>query len=308
MDGSTDAGNIDDEIFLILWCDVDGCDEKIKSKMSFLAVRRPREVTGQGLVDCMQDALENLGISGINPDQCKNLVGMGTDGASANIAAAGMKGLVEKELPWVFWMWCLAHRVELAIKDALSHTSFDHINEMLLRLYYIYEKSPKKCRQLEEVINDLKTCLILDDNGVKPVRASGSRWVTHKLNAMRRVLSKYGAYTNHLTALSTDSTVKSTDQAKLQGYCRKWVDAKYLLGCAFYVDLLTPCAIFSKVLQSDDLDVLAALMSLLSTIKEINKLSSLPLEKWPTYASTLKKIVLENGERVYQCQSLSKYQ
>lgn len=79
-------------------------------------------------------------------------------------------------------MWCLVHRVELAIKDALSNTSFNLINEMLLRLYYINEKSPKKCRQLEEIINDLKSCLTFDDKGVKPVRASGSRWVTHKLN------------------------------------------------------------------------------------------------------------------------------
>ena len=51
-------------------------------------------------------------------------------------------------MPWVFWMWCLAHRVELAIKDALKSTTFDLIDEMLLRMYYIYEKSPKKCREL----------------------------------------------------------------------------------------------------------------------------------------------------------------
>lgn len=54
-----------------------------------------------------------------------------------------LKGLVEKEIPWVYWSWCLAHRVELAVKDALKGTSFDLIDEMLLRLYYIYEKSPK---------------------------------------------------------------------------------------------------------------------------------------------------------------------
>ena len=60
-------------------------------------------------------------------------------GASANIAVAGMKGLVEKEISWVFWMWCLAHRLELAVQDALKHTTFDRIEEMLLRLYYLYE-------------------------------------------------------------------------------------------------------------------------------------------------------------------------
>ena len=65
------------------------------------------------------------------------------------------------------------------------------------------------------------------------MHASGSRWVAHKLNAMKRVLSKFGAYTMYLTNLSKDSSVKSVDRAKLQGYLRKWLDAKYLLGYAF---------------------------------------------------------------------------
>lgn len=90
MDGSTDVGNVDDEIFLVLWCDMDSSDEKIKSRMSFFAVCRPKEVTGEGLFDCMRSALARIGISGINPEECKNLVGIGTDGASANIAAAGL--------------------------------------------------------------------------------------------------------------------------------------------------------------------------------------------------------------------------
>ena len=64
------------------------------------------------------------------------------DGASA---AGGLKGLVEKELPWVFWNWCLAHRLELAIKDALKNSSFDLIDEILLRLYYkLFMRSRQK--------------------------------------------------------------------------------------------------------------------------------------------------------------------
>ena len=46
--------------------------------------------------------------------------------------------------------------MELAIKDALRGTAFDMIDEMLLRLYYLYEKFPKKFRELEEIISDLK--------------------------------------------------------------------------------------------------------------------------------------------------------
>ena len=42
------------------------------------------------------------------------------------------------------------------------------------------------------------------------------------LSAMKQVISKFGAYTNHITTLSEDSSVKSTDHAKLKGYYSKW--------------------------------------------------------------------------------------
>ena len=203
-------------------------------------------------------------------------------------------------------MWCMVHRLELAVKDALVHvgTAFDAVDDMLLKLYYLYEKSPKKCRELTEVVSDLKECIDVDEAGIKPIRASGSRWVSHKLNAMRRILSRYGAYTSHLLALSEDRSVKSSDRAKLRGYCNRWLDAKYLLGCAVFVDILSPCAIFSKVLQSNELDILAALTNLLRTVNETDKLSSLPLAQWPMYSATLKKVEDENGKKIYQCQQL----
>ena len=81
------------------------------------------------------------------------------------------------------------------------------------------------------------------------VRASGTWWVTHKFSAMKRIISKFGAYTHkfsamkriiskfgaytsHLAALSEESSTKAADRAKLKGYLKKWLDAKYLLGCA----------------------------------------------------------------------------
>ena len=269
--------------------------------MKYFTVSRPKSGNAKDLFKCLQSDLQEFGVAVLNIENCKVLVGIGTDGMSVNIAAAGLKGLVEGELQWVFWMWCLAHRQELALKGALKGTVFDLIDEMLVHLYYVYEKSPKKCRELEGVVADLRQCVEFDDSGVRPLRASGSRWVSHKVNAMKRILSKFGACTNHLTALSMDSSVQAVDRAKLQGYLRKWVDAKYLLGCAFFVDLLSPCAIFSKIMQEDDLDVLGAFSSLIRTAKEVNKLSSKPLEQWKTYCTTLIKL---SDDGSYQCQEL----
>ena len=183
--------------------------------------------------------------------------------------------------------------------------SFDFIHEMLLRLYYIYEKSLKKCHELEEIVKGLQDCLQFDDAGVRPVRSNDSRWVSHKLNAMKRVLSKFGEYTNHFALLSGDSSVKVSDKAKLQGFYNKWVDAKYMLGCVLFVHLLLPCAIFSKVMQRDDLDVLGAFTSLLRTVKEINRLSSKSLEHW---SINTEKVTNEGGEMLYQYQTLKNFE
>ena len=113
---------------------------------------------------------------------------------------------------------------------------------------------------------------------------------------MNHILSKFGAYASHLSALSEDSSTKSAYGAKLCGYLKMWLNAKYLLGCAFCIDLLFPCSIFVKVMQEDDLDIHTAFSRLLSTVKELNKLSSTSFESWPTYTATLQKLAVENGE------------
>ena len=107
-----------------------------------------------------------------------------------------------------------------------------------------------------------------------------------------------------LPLLSEDSSVNSVDRAKLRGYYLKWTSAKYLLGYAFFVDLLTPCSILSKVMQHDDLDIRSVLTSLLRSVKEIEKLSTTSLDKWSTYAATLVKFTGNDGATIYQSQDL----
>lgn len=307
LDGSTDAGNVDNELVLVVWFDKDGTNEKVSTRTSHFKIMRPSTVTAQGMFDMLQELLQSLGIETIDSEKCTRLVGIGTDGASANIAGGGLKGLVEAKLPWMFWMWCLAHRLELAIKDALKTTYFDSVDGMLLNLYLLYSNLPKKCRQLEEVIADLKECLALVDGGSKPIRACGSRWIGHKWNAMKHVLARYGAYTNHLAAMSEDRSFKSTDRAKILGYYRQWTNAKYILGCAMFIDLLTPCVSLSKVMQQDNLDILAALTGLVKSVKELEKLESSPLQQWPTYVATVKKCSKEGENTIYQAQQLKNF-
>ena len=106
-----------------------------------------------------------------------------------------------------FWMWCLAHRLELVIKDALCSTWFNRFNQMLCCLYYIYYKLPKKCSELESIVMDLKGAFNVNDerSGVRPIRVCGTQWVCHKLITMKWIQFKYGAYIAHLKTVSEDS-------------------------------------------------------------------------------------------------------
>ena len=77
------------------------------------------------------------------------LVGCGSDGAAVNVSGQnGMRGKLTGALPLLYWAWCFNHRLELACKDSFSSNLFRDVDDMLLRVYYLYEKSPKKCREL----------------------------------------------------------------------------------------------------------------------------------------------------------------
>ena len=60
-------------------------------------------------------------------------------------------------------------------------------------------------------------------DGVRPTKATGTRWVDHKLRAMERVVDMYGLYCQHLQHAITD-TRKSKDRASLQEKFNKLVD------------------------------------------------------------------------------------
>ena len=96
LDGSTDAGNVENELLLAVWFDKDGAGEKVYARTSYLCISGPATATALGIFDVVQTAVQKLGFPAISGGQCTKLVGIGTDGAAANIASAGLKGLVER--------------------------------------------------------------------------------------------------------------------------------------------------------------------------------------------------------------------
>ena len=74
-------------------------------------------------------------------------------------------------------LFCTSPRVstEIALKEW-----FEPVTTCLASLYYLYEKSSKKLRELKVLHERLKEIYEFEDNQVKPHRATGTRWIAHK--------------------------------------------------------------------------------------------------------------------------------
>ena len=236
------------------------------------------------------------------------LIGGGTDGASVNIGQHNsMRTKLQGALEWLFWAWCYAHRLELASKNGISSSLFKEIEELLLRLYYLYEKSLKKTRELALIVEDLKEAFDFPGTGNVPIRSQGSRRINHKRRALQRVTDRYGAYMSHLSALSEDTSLKSEDRARLKGYVQKWTHAKFLIGCAMYTEVLKPPSTLSLSLQGSDVDILFGIQQLLkASTTLISMVKQDPLQ-WLNVKIVLDRVKDDGGENVYQGVVLKRY-
>ena len=144
--------------------------------------------------------------------------------------------------------------MELALKDALKDFT-DPVDESLMHLYYLYHKSSKKLRELKCLFKDIKGDFEMFGDGVKPLKATGTRWIDHRIRAMGRLVDKFGLYTRHLKEF-IDAEKKSKVRATVTGKLDKILDDQVLLRSAFLKDLLTPAKIFSLVTQKQDPNVM----------------------------------------------------
>ena len=86
------------------------------------------------LKDCLKQAVKYVGL----PNEWnKKLIGFGYDETSVNLGDQGLKMYLQPTPPWIEVFWCLAHRLELSLKDSLKDTLFLSVDEMLLRVYYL---------------------------------------------------------------------------------------------------------------------------------------------------------------------------
>ena len=107
----------------------------------------------------------------------KKILYFASDGATMN---SGLKnGLITKMHKnfgqHIGFVWCLAHRLELAIKDTFKGSDMTEIERVLNLLYNTYKNSCKKWREIEELFQSMKDEFDFEDSGLRPTKAYGTR-------------------------------------------------------------------------------------------------------------------------------------
>ena len=69
----------------------------------------------------------------------------------------------------------------------------------------MYIKSPKKCRELDDVITEMKAYFeeseFTTEGGNHPLQACRTRFIAHKVSALNHFIERYGVYLNYLPGL-----------------------------------------------------------------------------------------------------------
>lgn len=143
MDGSTDSSAKEQESIYVRTC------VKGKIQCQFLCIDEPTSTCADDLFDFVNVKMEQYGIA---KDIAVRLVGFGADGASNMMGnRTGLTTQLKNCYPHLVVVHCLAHRMELAYKDAMKDCNLYMKMQMLMQgIFAFYRKSPKNKKALQE--------------------------------------------------------------------------------------------------------------------------------------------------------------
>ena len=127
FDSTTDKTVSEQEAVFVLYFEPDPTEPQLSGdhepmvhvKLGFLSLENLKNSTAQGVLEGIKTSLKNLGLPNVG-EIPPIPVGLGGDGCSTNRGETnGVQALFKKEYSWCLFVWCVAHRLELALKDAL---------------------------------------------------------------------------------------------------------------------------------------------------------------------------------------------
>ena len=179
---------------------------------------------------------------------------------------------------------------------------------MLMKLYYLYQKSPKRLHELKRMVD------AWEQSVPKPSKSYGTRWIDHKLRSMQIILDNFGVYMGHIKSLSqTDS--QASKRAELKGYYQRWTNASVPIHMAIYLNVLSPLWRLSLVFQQDEHDpvkVVRRIEEFTLTMAKLKLLIDMSLDSPNNIMTNLNKLLddvrEDQGYHFYQGIKLAQFE
>ncbi|KAI8492929.1 hypothetical protein Bbelb_295260 [Branchiostoma belcheri] len=262
-DGSSDAGNIEEEVIQIRYL-----KDNIEPTTAFVALKSLERGDAVNITDAVKSALkEDLEMG----EEWKNKLAFACfDGAAVNVGhLSGVGVRLQEECPHLIVLHCCAHRLELVVKDVLKEVPyFAAVQDLFTTIYKFYHNSALNWQGLRNAGEALDILVL------KPVRASGTRWLPHQERALKAVMRDFPALVQHLGHLVEHGEVGSKDsREKANGILQGVKSIKFVLFLLFLSQYLQLMSSLSKVFQDNSSTLETVYRRVENVVKTLNKLS-----------------------------------
>ncbi|KAJ8037620.1 Adenylosuccinate lyase [Holothuria leucospilota] len=217
--------------------------QKVTNK--FVSIVELDDATAVGIQKGIHSGLSEIGQE-TKEIRVAKMVSVCFDGASVMMGAkGGVATLEKKDIPRLVEIHCVAHRLELAVLDALKSNSYlKEVEDIIEEVYKLYHYSPKKRRELKELST------VMDEALSQYGSISTIRWLASRSRAAETLLKNFPATITHMEQMAEIG--KATEKPKCKGLLKKMKTVKFVKYLHFVLDFTKQLSILSQQFQKED--------------------------------------------------------
>ena len=218
----------------------------------------------------------------------RNLVGFCSDGASVMLGKnSGVGTVLKQKYPQLVLWHCLAHRLELAVSDAMDDVSNTYqFKSFIDKLHSVYSKSPKLLRQLEDIAKSLGDVIL------SMGRMLTTRWVASSYRVVKSVLHNYSPLYEHFSTASADRQLQSHTRNELSAMGKVIASKSFVENLLLLNDVLAELSMLSKVLQGQSITIGQAQRQIQWAIEGLQRRKEKAYELYTLNEATFKSVPL----------------
>ncbi|PIK35588.1 putative zinc finger protein [Apostichopus japonicus] len=243
-DEATDAAVVEQIILFVRYSNYG------KVTTRFLSIQKLERATAANCYGEIIAALhEYCGIQ--EPELWSKLVGFGSDGASVMTGRrSGVGARMKEHQPKLQTVHCIAHRLELAIKQASKNVPMVcKMDQFLINIFLFYHNSTLNRGLLRRTAEALGVTRFI------PTRTGGTRWIGHTQNALTNLLSGYPAIVQHLLEIKEHNQTSNDSKGKSAGFLKLLLSRPFLGFLHFMVDVTNILGRLSRTFQRMDMNL-----------------------------------------------------